>query len=624
MPGAHHKDAAALDMLAMIFGQGDSSRLTKKLRLEKAVTNSVGAGTFTPKDGGIFTVSGSLNIDQFPEALSLLKQELALIASAPPTAEEMKRAVTNIESEQFYAMETIEGVARKAGSFENLMGDYAYFQKFLKQIHALTPDDILKTARKYLSPKQMTFVAMVPRNEKETEKAIKSWAKTYEKEFALATRTKVKPTKKVTAKKNTWALAKTNASAGKIQKHALSSGATLLFRPDYDTPVISAKAAFLGGVRIENPNEGGVTELLSRTWTTGTKTLSEAEISDKIENMAGGLSAFGGRNSLGLSMQTLSPFEGDAIDLFADVLVGPRIDEAALEREKGVMLEAIRAREDSPGQLVSQLFTTAMFKGHPYERDMYGTAESVKSLSKASAERLLAKASMSKNLMIAVTGAVDAKLWIDRLEAATKPMPKGQALLTKFEHQGPTQDARYFKELKREQSHIIIGYKGLTLDDPRRYTLQVIQSILAGQGGRLFLELRDKESLAYSVSPMRMEGIDTGYFGAYIGCSPNKGEKAIEMLKAEFTKLVETAVPALEIERAKRYLIGRHDIDLQRSSSISSSILFNELYGIPAEETFEYADRLRDISAVDIRKLAGEIFAQDHILCAVGPNEPWK
>ena len=136
--------------------------------------------------------------------------------------------------------------------------------------------------------------------------------------------------------------------------------------------------------------------------------------------------------------------------------------------------------------------------------------------------------------------------------------------------------------LEREQSHVIVGYKGITLDDPRRYTLQVMQSILAGQGGRLFLELRDKASLAYSVSPMRMEGIDSGYFGAYIGCSPEKGAKAIEMMDIEFRKLVERLVGSAELDRAKRYLIGRHDIDLQRNSSICSSILFNEIYGISA------------------------------------------
>ncbi|HVK60817.1 MAG TPA: pitrilysin family protein, partial [Bdellovibrionales bacterium] len=403
----------------------------------------------------------------------------------------------------------------------------------------------------------------------------------------------------------------------------LESGARVFLFPSTATPVLSAKAAFLGGVRVEPSGKGGVTELLSRVWTSGTKDLNEAEILRKIEGIAAGLSAFGGRNSVGLSHQAISPFEKEGIELFTESLVAPVISAAAVEREKVVMIDAIRSREDSPGQLVSQMFTETMFKGHPYSRDSYGTKESVTSLTKGDVEAALKATCYSENLTLALAGSIDRDLWLDRLTEATSRLPRGKKQEAHFKHEGPKADERAFKKLDREQTHIILGMKGLTLDDSRRYTLQVIQSILAGQGGRLFLELRDKASLAYSVSPMRMEGIDTGYFGAYIGCSPEKGTKAIEMLNAEFAKLVETKVPDWEIDRAKRYLIGRHDIDLQRNSAISSSILFNEIYGIPGEEMFAYADHLRDITASDIQSLAKELFAQPRILCAVGPNEPW-
>lgn len=626
IPGASHKDIAALDVLALVLGQGESSRLSQKLRMEKPLTTSIGAGTFTPKDGGLFTVSGSLNPEQTLAAFQELSVELQKIVAHPPSAEELSKAITNLESEEFYAMETIEGMARKAGSLENLMGDYAYFQKFLKQVYALKPEDILKTARKYLGIENMTLVMMTPRREKETETALKKWVREYGKSFAEAKKTRVALNKKAKpkVKKVKWTL---SASAQKtdegVIRHKLPSGATLFFKTSAATPVFSAKAAFLGGLRIESAQSLGLTELLSRVWTSGTKALSEAEIQHKIENMAGGISAFGGRNSAGLSMQTISPFEEESLELFEEILVEPVISDTVVEREKVMMLETIRSREDNPGQLASQMFIETIFAGHPYERDLYGTRESVQNLSKEKVVDHLKKMSHSANLMISVSGAVDAEKWVERLEKATARLPKGRSLSSNFDHIGPRKDEKLFRSLEREQTHIIIGYKGLTLSDPRRYTLQIIQSILAGQGGRLFLELRDKASLAYSVSPMRMEGVDTGYFGAYIGCSPSKGEKAISMLREEFRKLVETPVPQAELERAKRYLIGRHDIDLQRSAAISSSILFNEIYGISSEEIFRYAEYLRDVSAKDVQKLAESIFSQPYVLCAVGPQKPW-
>lgn len=623
IPGASHKDIAALDVLALIFGQGDSSRLAQKLRMEQPLTNSIGAGTFTPKDGGIFTVSGSLNPEQIAPAFEALKVELERILSEAPSVDELKKAITNLESEEFYSMETIEGVARKAGSLENLMGDYAYFQKFLKQIYALKPEDILKAARKYLTPDTMTLVMMVPRNEKETERQLKSWISDFKKTYAAAKKAKAPVAKKFTIKKVKWSLGETGQQGLGIEKHTLPSGATIIFRESHATPVFSAKAAYLGGMRIEDPKQGGLTELLSRVWTSGTKTLSEAEIQRKIENLAGGISAFGGRNSAGLSLQSIAPFEDEALALFSEVLAEPVISEQVIEREKTLMLETLRSRDDNPGQLASQAFIQTMFAGHPYERDLYGEPETVRALTKQGVLAHLSKMAQAKNLLLVVSGGIDRDKWLTALSAATAKLPKGASLNSRFEHKAPQKDTKLFKKLEREQTHIIIGYKGLTLSDPKRYTLQIMQSILAGQGGRLFIELRDKASLAYSVSPMRMEGVDTGYFGAYIGCSPNKGEKAISMLQEEFRKLMETAVSTTELDRAKRYLIGRHDIDLQRNSAISSSILFNEIYGIPSEEVFRYAEHLKDVTADDVRKLAQEIFSQKHVLSAVGPIQPW-
>lgn len=623
IPGASHKDIAALDVLSMVLGQGDSSRLTRRLRLEEALTNSIGCGTFTPKDTGLFTISGHMNVDQFDTMLVGLREELNKILTHAPQADELKRAVVNLESDEFYGMETIEGIARKAGNFENLMGDYNYFQKFLKQVYALKPEDLTAVARKYLTPKTLTFIMFTPKNEKAIERKLKVWVNQFKKDHSKLSKPGIAKSKSVARKKVSWNVTGGAPASEKIDRYRLRSGALLLFRESHATPVLSARAAFLGGVRSEADRESGLTELVSRTWTSGTRKHSESEISEKIECIAAGLSAFGGRNSCGLSLQAISPFERESIELFGEILSEPHFTDIVVEREKSVMLEAIRSREDNPSQVASQLFHQAMFAGHPYSRDPLGNAETVRGFTSDNADALLKRVASANNLTIAVCGDVDRTRWVDLLESATSLLPRGEITERKFTVSPIDRDHREFRKLEREQTHIILGYRGLTLSDPDRYVLQVMQSVLAGQGGRLFLELRDRASLAYSVSPIHMEGIDTGYFGAYIGCSPEKGSKAIEMLRTEFAKLSDEKILERELDRAKRYLIGRHDIDLQRNSSICGSILFNEIYGIPGEETFAYARRLKDITAESVRDLATRIFKQHTICVAVGPNEPW-
>ncbi|MNT18618.1 Peptidase M16 inactive domain protein [compost metagenome] len=174
-------------------------------------------------------------------------------------------------------------------------------------------------------------------------------------------------------------------------------------------------------------------------------------------------------------------------------------------------------------------------------------------------------------------------------------------------------------ELKKEQTHIVVGYPGLTLLSPERYTLEIMQSVLSGQGGRLFLELRDKNSLAYSVSPIHMEGLECGYFGGYIGCSPEKTEKSIQMLKEEFAKLAEKPLGEAELLRAQRYLIGRHDIELQRKSAVCNSLLFDDIYGLDYRESLDVANKYFAVTAKDVQALAQKIFKAPPVISIVGP-----
>ncbi|HWU42093.1 MAG TPA: pitrilysin family protein, partial [Bdellovibrio sp.] len=334
------------------------------------------------------------------------------------------------------------------------------------------------------------------------------------------------------------------------------------------------------------------------------KNFSEDEINLRVDELAAGISAFGGRNSAGLSMDYLSPFEDKMLEIFRDSLLHPQFPKQILEREKIVQRNQIKARNDNPSQLCIMAFMQEIFKGHPYSRDLLGSEESINKISSESLRAYYNKIAHAKNLTFCVIGDVNKDKWIKELEETTSQLAKGGKIQNNFAAPVIKESKYLFKELKKEQSHIIVGYQGLTLTSPDRYALEIIQSILSGQGGRLFLELRDKNSLAYSVAPMHTEGIECGYFGGYIGCSPEKSEKAIAMLKQEFQKLATTKVPEEELTRAQRYLIGRHDIELQRKSAICNAILFDELYGLDYRESLDVAEKYFAVTVEDVQRVA--------------------
>ncbi|MBC7372334.1 MAG: insulinase family protein, partial [Bdellovibrionaceae bacterium] len=619
-PSVKHKDVPALEVMSLIFGQGDSSRLMNVLRLEKPLTNSIGAYAFTPQDKGVLAISMGLNPENFEESLERIKEQIVEIANKPPTAAEMQKAVTNLASEQIYSLESVDGIARKAGTLEFYMGDHEHFTTYLKQIYALKPEDISKVAKKYFTDDSLSLCVLTKGDHKKLQQIGQKFTKDLKAALKNAPKKKL-PLVKFKPQKLSFKASSGEARA--VEEVIIAPGMTVLFKEQRDTPTVSVRAGFLGGVRAEPENESGMTEMFSRVWTGGSKKFTEAALNLTIDEMAAGLSAFSGRNSVGLSMDYLSVFEDRMYDVFADTMTSPTFPKDILEREKQIIQNQIKSRNDNPSQIAILAFMKTIFAGHPYERDMMGSEESVNSIQTSHLQQYYKKIVGSKNMTISIVGDFNRDKWIANLKELSKSLGQGQKFDEKFKIAPLKGEKFLFQESKKEQSHVIMGVRGLTIGSKDRYTLEVIQSILSGQGGRLFLELRDKNSLAYSVSPMRMEGLEAGYFGAYIGCSPEKVKKSISMLKEEFQKLIDTKVPDHELLRAQRYIVGRHDIDLQRKSSISNSILFDRIYGLDPQEGLDVADKYFAVKAADLQALAEKLFKQEFVISVVGPQNPF-
>lgn len=616
-PKAAHKDIAALEMFALIFGQGESSRLNQRLRMHEHLVNYAGTSVFTARDPGFLALSMSLNEKDLEVALTSLREELLRALTEPVTTEELRKALTNLASEQFYQQETVDGLARNYGHYQDLFNDPGYFQTFLKAAQKLTAKDILKAARKYLKAGNFSLILMSPADKAKIEPVVNAWLKSTVKalkdvKVAGGGKAKAKP-----AKALSFVVKRPRVRAGDIERVVLKNGITLITRPSFETPVISVRCASLGGSRLESANTQGATELLSRVWTAGAGQYDELAMNQRIDEMAASLGAFGGRNSEGLSMSCLSAFEAPMLELMCLSYREPRFEPSALEREVKSMLEHVKLRKDNPAQLCVLEFMRRLFGDHPYGRDPYGNESNIAALTRASVDEVY---KLKRGLTIVASGALDPRVFRERVEEqlGDVKITKGQSPLFPLKY--PQADVSAYQASQKEQSHLICGYPGLTLNDPERYTLQVMQAILAGQGGRLFIELRDKASLAYSVSPMRMEGLEGGYFGAYIGCSPEKVDTALRMMHVEFSKLVEYKVGDTELQRAQRYLIGKHDIELQKNSNITSALLFDELYGIDYMETYHFTERVRAVTAESIQRLAERLFSRPSVTSLVGPK----
>lgn len=618
-PNGYAKDVLALDFLAMILGQGESSRLVKSIKLEKHLATSIGVSSYTPRDNGLFAISLTVKTENVAQALQEINNCLSEFLKSGPNPEELSKVRLNLESEKFYSLETVDGMANLYGHNEYFFSDYKMFSKQLSLMAQLTEKDILRVAKKYLVPEKLQAYGLVSSKKDSFEKELKSFLKNYSASFKQKnkSRKKVLRTKTKKAKKLNWS---PQTSSGQVERFVLPNGVRVLIREIKETPVVQLKTALLGGVRYEDPKQSGINELLSRCFTAGTGAMSEADISEKLDGLASSISGFGGRNSVGLSMTSLSPFADEVFEVYHQVLRQPLFEASAVDREKGLMLEALKNRDDNPAQKCILNLNRELFGVHPYGRDPLGSSETLSAVTKKNIQQFHKAVINPKNMVVSVAGPIQSGQWRKKIESQFSSLEWSSQEFPPIELSKLTRQRSVFEEQNKEQAHIAVAYPGLTLFDKRRFALEVLQSVLSGQGGRLFIELRDKMSLAYSVAPLRLDGLDCGFFGAYIGCSPEKSKKSIEMMRAEFLKLQSDLIPRFELENAKRYLVGRYAIANQRTSQVVSLPLFDELYGGDYLEHLSYVKNIESVTAEEIQSLAQTIFSGPEVISHVGPK----
>ncbi len=622
-----HKDVAALDVLAQVLGQGDMSRLVQKLRIEKPAVNSVGVFNYTPQDSGLLSISIKYTDQDLDVVFKDVWTAIEDVKMNGINEQDISRAIVAVAAEQFYNVETVDGIAQKLGSSQFYFGDSNAYLKYLKQIQSLKTSDVLKVAKKYLVPEKTCLALMSDVDKKKSEQILKAglqeWKKVAEN-FRSEQKQKLKLKKSKPAAKSKrpkiGLVGTVNASKQTPEVVKTKRGNDIIFLSNKELPTLSARLIMGGGARLESVETMGAFELLTRTWMTKTATKSELQISAATEDTASSISPFSGKNTVGMSTHCLKAFEEPIANLTFELLSGYTPDEAAFMREKEIMKRQITSQEDKPSFLCVRQFHQKLYPNHPLSFEQLGTKESIDGLKVQQLQGILAQSYRDGNAQLVVVGDYDKELWLhnmEQLEAQFDHKNKGK-LLNQTPVKPIAKRETLFLEKDKEQSHVIVGWQALNLTDPDRYVLQILQAIMAGQGGRLFLELRDKNSLAYSVSPIRMESLETGYFGGYIACSPEKVKKAIEMFDAEFEKICTHLVSDQELSRAQKYLIGQHDIGLQRKSSICNLLSFDHFYDNDFNESLNIAKKYFEVTPADVKRVARRLFEKPSIVSVVG------
>jgi zinc protease len=604
VPGVLHKDSYAIDLLSFIIGGGESSRLYQTVKAEQELVHAIYTYPFLPKDPGLLVIGATLEVERWQEALTGILSEVERMQRDGVTTAELDRAKRNLESEFIYQRETVQGQASQLGYFEAVLGDLAFESRYLKAITRTTPQDIQRVARTYLTSKNLTVGFFRPFADR-----------------AQVTHERIAQT--VAARPQLPRRRPSRAAAVKhTRKFRLDNGMTLLVRENHAVPLVAMQAVFLGGLWVEDAAHNGVMNFVAEMVTKGTANRRARALAEEIESMAGDVSGFAGRSSFGVAAEVLHRDLGRGLELIADILRYSTFEPDELEKKRGDLLAALKHEEDDLFQVAFTLCAQNLFPDHPYGLKVLGTPQSVNQLTRDDLLRWFRRYAIPNNLVLAIVGDVEAEavahdvtrlfgLW--QLAPLDLP-PQGRAV-------HPAVNGPVVCQRNKEQTHIIVGMRGTSLHHHDRYALRVLESILASQGGRLFVELREKQSLAYTVTARSLEGLDPFIFFVYLATSPEKTRVALDGIKEELLRVREHGVTAQEVERAKRYLVGSYEIELQKNSALAAMLAFDERYGLGYQEVESYAQNILAVTPEMVQYVARTYLAVDQSLVViVGPS----
>ncbi len=605
IPAIRDADVNALDLAGDILGARDTSRLVRVLKKEKRLVNEISAVSLTPKHSGLFVVSATLVSANLEAATRAIMEELEALGRTPPSNGELSRAKTAIESEHLYARETVDGIARSMGSFEADLGDALYEMKYLKLNSAVTPDEISHVVRRYLAPPHVTITALIP--------------KTDAPELGIESLREI--VRSFDAAKEEGAAVE---AAEGVFVRTLANGIRVVLAPDDANPLVSFRLACLGGKRFETRETQGIMNFVAEMLTKGAGRMDEVEIGRKIEDMGGRLHGFSGYDSFGLAISFFSRHISDGLRLLFEVYSSPTFPEDKMDRERNLIINRIRTEPDRPASFAVTKLHEVLFTQHPYGFDTLGTVETVSGLTAGDLRETYAAFAVPSNTVICGVGEMDPRRTmaiIAELFGKQEPRRMESVVVPPAE---PLEGIREKTiRIPRAKCHLLVGFRGTTLTDEHRYALAVLKNVLAGQGGRLFLQLRDRESLAYIVTPFSRTGLDPGTLAFYIACDTPKVDQAVESLFREITRIRETPVSDEELRRSINNLIGNHRISLQSSWSRAENTALNTLYDLGYDYDSVYLKKISEVTADQVLQAAARFLDPDrHVIVKILPEKP--
>ena len=376
------------------------------------------------------------------------------------------------------------------------------------------------------------------------------------------------------------------------------------------------------GSKYETKDINGISHFLEHMMFKGTaKRSGTLDIARELESIGAEFNAFTGKEYTGYYAKASTEKVDTIMDVIFDIFLNSRLDEAEVQKERHVVVEEINMVNDDPQHIVSINFEKLLYGDQPAGWTITGEKETILNLKREQFVNYFNTHYIAGNTVVAIAGNIKPEEIKDKVVKYFSNIRQGDKFtkLTTTENQATPQADIFFKAT--DQTHLIMGFRSVSMHDERRYPLSVLANILGGgMSSRLFSEVREKRGLAYYVSAGHSTSTDVGYLGINAGVNNAKAEEAIRVILAEVKKIRDEGVTDAELQRAIDQTVGRTDLAMESSNFLAQvcadSVLFEGKVLTPEEELA----KIKAVTREDITAVAQEVFKEDRLnLALIGP-----
>ncbi len=573
-----HPDLYALDVLAGILGQGDSSRLAADLHVQRNLVHGISAWNHTPSyPGGQFAFYYTSDPERIEQVRGEILAHIERLAENPPTADELAKVKTQVVSRTVLGQRTADAQARSLAADQLHLEDPFFSARYASNMQKVTVEDVQRVARQYLQGKRSVTAVVRP-----PEAAS-------EKEIAVRTETTRSET---------------------FRKVLDDTGLTLLVYRTPGQPAVSMLAAMKAGQSVETDETAGITNLASRFLTRGTATRSEQELAEYYDRIGGSIGADSGWNTLYLqSLVMKSDFE-QSFEVFSDVLMNAAFSDELLEstqQRQKASLAQMMSDAWGPGRA---FFLQKFFnQGSPYAYPQQGTTATIDSISTEQLREFYRRVRSGRNMVLTVAGDVDPEAVERMVRRALADLPAGEPLNpheTRDVEPRKVEDVEiHINQTEQRGAVVFVGYPGTTLfnvDDI--VAMDVYNTIIAGYympRGWLHSVLRG-QGLVYAVHFGGRPGLLPGYYASQALTEPQQATRVARLLMDLVHSGRDYEFTEDDLAQARTIIISARRMSNQTPEQMALKMTLDELYGLGYDHEAKYTAKLQAVTIEQVRQ----------------------